>query len=105
LIADLFDVVGEGVFGGAGESAFAELIRAALHAVVEIVLIHGVERTAQFAGGAGLRGGEFTGCTTDLLRQARELIAGLLALIHHLVEFLGGRELGLLPGGALGGLL
>ena len=102
LAAQLLQVVGEGRFHRIGKLAATQPIRAPLHAVAEIVLIHAVERGPQLAGSRRLRGREFARRGAHLLGEVRQVIAHLLAIVDHLVDFLGGRVGLRLAGGASG---
>jgi hypothetical protein len=88
-----------------GEAAGTQLIRTALQARTEIVFVHAIERTAQFPGSPRLRRRQFTGSLAHLLGQARQIVAHLLAIVDHFVDFLGGRVFLLLSRGASGVLL
>ena len=105
LLTQLLQIAGEGGFGRIGEVAAAQPIRAALHAGAEIVFVHAVERAAQLGGSRRLRGRELARRVAHLLREARQVVGHLLAIVDHLVDFLGGRVVRLLAGGASGILL
>ena len=53
-------------------------------------------------GSRRLRGREFARRGADLLGETRQVIGHLLAIVDHLVDFLGGRGALLLAGGASG---
>ena len=52
-----------------------------------------------------MRGRELARCIAQLLGEARQVIGHLLAIVDHFVDFLGGRVIGRLAGGASGILL
>ena len=88
LLTQLLQIVGEAGFGRIGEVAAAQPIRTALHAGAEIVFVHAVERAAQLAGRRRLRGRELARRGAHLLREARQVVAHLLAIVDHFVDFL-----------------
>src|SRR5262249_6076282 len=55
VFAKLLQIVGERLLDGIREIAAAELVGAALEAIVEIALIHPVDRATKTRRGAGLR--------------------------------------------------
>ena len=105
LLAQLLQVAGEGGFERIGEVAGTQPIRAALHASAEIVFVHAFERAPQLAGSRRLRGRELARRGAHLLGEARQVIGHLLAIVDHFVDFLGGRVVRRLAGGASGILL
>ena len=102
LLAELSQIVGEGGLGGIGEVAAAQPIRAALHAVVEIVLVHAIERATQLAGSRGLGRRELARRGADLLREVRQVVAYLLAIVHHFVDVFSGKVFRPRAGGSRG---
>jgi hypothetical protein len=105
LLAQLLQVAGEGGFLLIRELASTQPIRAALHASVKSVFVQAIERAPQLGGSRRLGGRELAGGAAHVLGQARQVIAHLLAIVDHLVHFLGGRVALLLTGGASGILL
>ena len=91
LLTQFLQVAGEAGFGGIGELAAPQPIRAALHAGAEIVFVHAIERATQLAGSRRLRGRELARRGAHLLGEARQVVGHLLAIVDHLVDFLGGR--------------
>jgi len=96
LLAEFLQIVGERGFGLIGKATAAELIRTALKTRSEIGFIRALKSAAQFGGSTGLGGREFARRIADLLGQPRKIVAHLLAIIDHLVDFLRGRDLRLL---------
>ncbi len=92
LLTQLLQVAGEGGFGRIGEVAAPQPIRAPLHASAEIVFVHAIQCAPQFAGCARLRGRELACRVAQLLRESRQVIGHLLAIVDHFVDFLRGRE-------------
>jgi hypothetical protein len=101
LLTELVQIVGDGGFSLIGEAAAAaHVVRAALQAGAEILLIYSIERAPQLAGGRRLRGREFARGGAHLLSETRQVIGYLLAVIDQFVYFLGGRVARRLAGGA-----
>jgi len=88
-----------------GEIAASQPVGTALHAGAEIVLVHAIERAAQFGGSAWLGGREFARFGAHLLGETGEIVANLLAIADHLIHFLRGGTFGLLTGSPHGILL
>jgi hypothetical protein len=76
-----------------------------LQASVEFVFVQALQCASQFAGSRRLRGRELARGAAHVLGQMPELIAHLLAIVDHFVNFLGGRIGHLLAAGASGILL
>ena len=102
LLTQLLQIAGESGFHRIGEAAAAQPIRASLQAGAEIVFVHAIERAPQLAGSRRLRGREFARRVAHLLGQARQVIAHLLAIVDHFVDFLWRRILRRLIGGLCG---
>jgi hypothetical protein len=91
ILAQLLQVAGQTRLKRIGKLAAAEDIRALLDPRPQIVLVHAFERAAQLAGSRRLRGSELTRRIAQPLGKVRQIIAHLLAIIHHFVDFLLGR--------------
>jgi hypothetical protein len=102
LSAQLLQVAGKAGFDRIGELSATQPIRAALHAGAEIVFVQAIQRAAQFARSRRLGGREFARSIAHLLGEVRQVIGHLLAIVDHLVDFLGGWAGRLLAGGASG---
>jgi hypothetical protein len=76
-----------------------------LHARAEIVFVQPLDRAPQPAGSRRLRGRELARRAAHLLGEASQVIGHLLAIVDHLVDFLGGRILRRRATGARGILL
>lgn len=104
LLAEFLQIIGERGFGLVRKATAAELIGTALETRSEIGFIGALEGAAQFGGDSRLRGREFARGVSDLLGKTGKVVTHLLAIVDHFVDFLGGRDLRLLSGGA-GGIL
>jgi len=102
LLTQLVQVAGQGGFSRIGEVADSQQIRAALHAGAQIVFVQAIERASQLAGRRRLRGRELARRSADLLREVRQVVAHLLAIADHFVEFLLRNVILLLARGARG---
>lgn len=91
LLAQLLQIAGESGFGLIGKVACAEPVRAALHARIEIGIIHGLESAAQLARCPGLSGGKFSRLIAHLLRKVRQVVGHFLAIVDHFVDVLARR--------------
>lgn len=88
LLVELLQIGRQTGLSRIGEIAAAQPVRAALHARVEIVLIHRVERAPQFLGRIRLRRRDFARRVPHLLGEMLQVFRHLLALVHHAVDFL-----------------
>ena len=90
IAAQLLQITSESSFGGIGECAAAQLIGTPLQAGTQVVFVHAIERAAQLGRGGRLSGRKLARCAAQLLGKARQVVAHLLAIVDHFVDFLGG---------------
>jgi hypothetical protein len=103
-LTQFLQVAGEGSFRWIGEVALTQPIRTALQARAKIAFVDAFERASQLVRSRRLRWGKFACRGPQLLSQVRQVIGHLLAIGDHFVDFLSGKSLLLLAGGA-GGIL
>jgi hypothetical protein len=85
-LPQLLQIVGKRGFGRIGEISAAQPVRAALHPHPEIALVRAIDRASQLRGCRRLRGRKFARRRSELLLEARKIVAHLLAIIDHLVD-------------------
>jgi hypothetical protein len=105
LLTQFLQVGCEAGFDRIGEVAASQPIRAALQAGAEIVFVRAIESASQLRGSPRLCGRKLARCSAHLLGKVRQVIAHLLAIVDHLVDFLGGRISRRFAGSARGALL
>jgi hypothetical protein len=105
LLTQLLQIRGEFGFRRLREFAAPQLIRTALQPRSEAGFIHAVERTPQSCRGRLLGTAEFARLVAHLLREVPQIVAHLLTITDHFVNFLSRRVCLRLTGGARGILL
>lgn len=98
LLTQLVQIVRDRRLHGIGKISASQPVRTLLQPGSQIVLIHAIERRAQFRRSSRLRGSQFARSGPKLLREARKIVGHLLAVVNQLVDFLRRRALWLLTG-------
>jgi len=104
-LTQLLQIIRKRGFGGIGEVAAAQPVRAALHPHSEVALVCAINCASQLRRSRRLGWRKLSRRRSQLLLEARKIVAHLLAIVHHLVDFGRRWTRGRLSSGASGVLL